>query len=198
MNKKFFNLPEEKRQRIINAGYRIFSQNSYKKSPVGEIAAEAGISKSLLFYYFQNKKELYLFLWEEACDMTVQALIEAECYDLDDLFEMIYRGMKAKLKIIERYPDLTAFIMKAFYEKEPELADAVHDSYNKRKERISLGMVKLDNFREGLDLEMMLKEMYWATEGYIWEALQKGPLNAAKLEKDFVKMIEFWKFIYLK
>lgn len=67
MNEKFFSLPEEKQQAIINAGYRVFSQNTYKKSPVSEIAAEAGISKSLLFYYFRNKKELYLFLWEKMC-----------------------------------------------------------------------------------------------------------------------------------
>ncbi len=46
MNEKFFALPKEKQQRIINAGYRVFSRNSYRKSPVGEIAAEADISKS--------------------------------------------------------------------------------------------------------------------------------------------------------
>ena len=58
MNERFFALPAEKRRAIINAGYRVFSHNSYKKSPVGEIAQEAGISKSLLFHYFANKKEL--------------------------------------------------------------------------------------------------------------------------------------------
>ena len=44
MNEKFFSLPEERQQAIINAGYRVFSQNSYKKSPMQEIAEEAGIS----------------------------------------------------------------------------------------------------------------------------------------------------------
>ena len=57
MNEKFFALPEEKQQAIINAGYRVFSRNSYKNSPMSEIAEAAGISKSLLFYYFHNKKE---------------------------------------------------------------------------------------------------------------------------------------------
>ena len=60
MNEKFFSLPQEKQQTILNAGYRVFSQNTYKKSPMSEIAAEAGISKSLLFHYFRNKQELYL------------------------------------------------------------------------------------------------------------------------------------------
>ena len=51
MNEKFFSLPIEKQEAIINAGYRVFSENSYKKSPMSEIADAAGISKSLLFYY---------------------------------------------------------------------------------------------------------------------------------------------------
>ena len=51
MNEKFYFLPIEKQQRIINAGFRVFSQNTYKKSPMQEIADEAGISKSLLFHY---------------------------------------------------------------------------------------------------------------------------------------------------
>ena len=62
MNEKFYSLPKEKQQAIINAGYRVFSQNSYKKSPMQEVADAAGISKSLLFHYFQNKKNLYVSL----------------------------------------------------------------------------------------------------------------------------------------
>ena len=38
MNEKFFSLPMEKQEAIINAGFRVFSQNSYKKSPMSEIA----------------------------------------------------------------------------------------------------------------------------------------------------------------
>ena len=51
MNDKFYALPKEKQDRIINAGFKVFSKNSYRKSPMNEIAAEAGISKSLLFFY---------------------------------------------------------------------------------------------------------------------------------------------------
>ena len=91
MNEKFFNLPIEKQERIINAGYRVFSQNSYKKSPMSEIADAAGISKSLLFHYFLNKKELYMFLWDNCAKTTVQYLTEYKCYEQKDLFEMMYR-----------------------------------------------------------------------------------------------------------
>lgn len=201
MNQKFFALPQEKRDRIVNAGYRVFSRNSYKKSPVGEIAAEAGISKSLLFHYFYNKKELYLFLWEEACRTTMQVLEEEKCYEADGLFEMMYKGVKAKTRIMEKYPDLTVFAMRAFYDQEPETFADIQKSYeahiNGRARKAVLDVNKED-FREGLDLEMMYKEMFWASEGYLWEEIQKGSLDAKKIERDSLKMIEFWKQIYLK
>ena len=75
MNDSFFQLPDNKRNKIINAGFRVFSQYTYKKSPMSEIAAEAGISKSLLFYYFKNKKELYLHLCRYSVEVTQQAMI---------------------------------------------------------------------------------------------------------------------------
>ena len=78
MNEKFFSLPGEKQEAIINAGFRVFSQNSYKKSPMSEIAGAAGISKSLLFHYFHNKKELYLFLWEKCVRITIEELQSGE------------------------------------------------------------------------------------------------------------------------
>ena len=88
MNEKFFSLPEEKQVTIINAGYRVFSQNSYKKSPVSEIAAEAGISKSLLFHYFKNKRELYLFLLNKAAETTYKYLNEFGCHQEEDIFDI--------------------------------------------------------------------------------------------------------------
>ena len=74
MNKRLFSLPAENQQAIINSGYRVFSQNSYKNSPMSEIANAAEISKALLFHYFNNKKELYVFLWDKCAEITIEFL----------------------------------------------------------------------------------------------------------------------------
>lgn len=199
MNDKFYHLPEEKQQKIINAGFRVFSQNSYKKSPVSEIAQEAGISKSLLFHYFHNKKELYLFLWDKGAQITIQYLDAYRCYEPTDLFEMMERGMKAKFKIMEQYPHMAAFTVKAFYEKDAEISREIQISYRKyfdRKAVDALAGLNPEDFIPGLDLQMMYREMYWASEGYLWEMLQRGELDAAQMEKDFNKLLKFWKSIY--
>ena len=93
VNEKFFSLPEEKQQAILNAGYRVFSRNTYKNSPMSEIAEAAGISKSLLFHYFHNKKELYLFLWDKCARITIEYLTRSGCYDREGLFESMEQGM---------------------------------------------------------------------------------------------------------
>lgn len=201
MNEKFFTLPEEKQRRIIDAGYEVFSRNSYKKSPVGEIARAAGISKSLLFHYFHNKKELYLFLWNTASQLTMDTLKDYGCYEPTDLFEMMRRGLYAKIAIMEKYPNVTGFVLKAFYEKEPEIACEIQKSYAGLIQSIStLFMPKLnpEYFRPGLDTEMIFKTMYWTSEGYLWKALQQGTFNLDQLEKDTLEMLNFWKTAYCR
>lgn len=46
--------------------------------------------------------------------------------------------------------------------------------------------------------ERFFMNMYLASEGYLWEKSQQGRLNADEVEKDFIKMIDFWKQIYLR
>ena len=118
MNEKFFSLPVEKQQAIINAGYKVFSQNSYKNSPMSEIADAAGISKSLLFHYFRNKKDLYMFLWDKCAEITIDFMTKYKSYEQSNLFDSMERGMKAKMEIIRLYPDMANFTIKAFYEKD--------------------------------------------------------------------------------
>lgn len=64
MNEGFFSLPADKQRKIINMGFQVFSQSTYKKAPVAEIASRAGISKALLFYHFKNKKRTLLIFVE--------------------------------------------------------------------------------------------------------------------------------------
>lgn len=201
MNEKFYSLPDEKQLAIINAGYRVFSQNSYKKSPVSEIAAEAGISKSLLFYYFRNKRELYLFLIQNAADITHQYLCEFGCYGEEDFFEIMHRGLKAKVSLMKKYPDLTVFTLKAYYETDPEVCSDIHNIIGRIASFIAnakLLKISPDSFVEGIDLQMMYTDMYLASEGYLWEKSQRGKFNTDEVEKDFEKLIDFWKKIYLR
>ena len=66
MNQKFFDIPKEKQDRIINAALQVFSQNGYRHAGTDEVVRRAGISKGLLFHYFESKLGLYIFLYDYA------------------------------------------------------------------------------------------------------------------------------------
>ena len=201
MNPKFFLLPEEKQRRILNAGYRVFSQSPYRKSPVSEIAEYAGISKALLFHYFKNKKELYLYLWDTCAKITVREMEQSGAYEQKDLFGNMDSGMQAKLRLMRQYPDMGSFAVRAFYEKDPEVSLDIQSSMNQYlavHARRKLQEINPDDFIPGIDLEMMYREMYWASEGCLWEYIKRGDYDADGMEKDFRKLVDFWKKVYLR
>lgn len=123
MNERFFLLPAEKQQAIINAGYRVFSQNSYKNSPMSEIAEAAGISKSLLFHYFRNKKELFMFLWEKCAEITIEFLKEYNCYEQVNLFESMERGNVDYDEMEKGFTKLMNFWKSIYLRKESDHGD---------------------------------------------------------------------------
>ncbi len=199
MNERFYALPEDKRKSIISAGFRVFSQYSYKNSPMSEIAAEAGISKSLLFYYFKNKKELYLFICKYSTELTEQEIIRQKCYEKEDFFDIFLSGLKVKVQLMRQYPDLSLFQLKAYYEKDkslrPEIDQLIgqYSGYENQSEMLKLDKEK---FIEGLDLEMMYTDMFLASQGYLWEKMQSETIDPDQMERDFIRMIEFWRGLY--
>lgn len=58
----FYNLPEEKRQRIIDAAYNEFIEYSYDNSIIQRIAKNAGIPVGSFYQYFYGKDDLFIYL----------------------------------------------------------------------------------------------------------------------------------------
>lgn len=110
-------------------------------------------------------------------------------------------GLKAKISLMKKYPYIGMFALKAFYETDPSVSAAVQESYQKyfnlKLDRTRLNFDS-DKFIAGLDVKMMYQDMFWASEGYLWEKAQGGNLDIDEMEKDFENMMEFWKSIYLR
>lgn len=201
MNDKFFALPKEKQNRIINAGFRVFSRNSYKKSPVQEIAQEAGISKSLLFFYFRNKKELYLYLWQRVEELVLETLNNSGISKSKDIFDMMYQSLRIKVTLLKDYPDIMNFSVKAYYEDDPNIRDDIRKRVNPYTNlATNKRMPPLDpaDFKEGLDLNKMYREIYMASEGYLWQVSQQRIIDVDKVARDYKEMVDFWRVLFLK
>lgn len=55
----------ETRQRIAEAGWRLFLANGYEGTTLDVVAAEAGISRRTFFSYFKSKDDVILY-WQDA------------------------------------------------------------------------------------------------------------------------------------
>lgn len=201
MNPKFYELNKEKQNAIFNAALRIFSQNSYKKSPTSAIAEAAKVSKSLLFHYFKNKKELYLFTLEICNKLTLKALEEDGCFDELDFFEAMSKGLKAKIKLMRQYPHLTAFALKSFYEDDPEVEKEIKACYRKyeiESKKLLKVQIRPQKFQNGLEIPMMYQQMRWIAFGFLWERVYHENRNIDEVEKEFESIIKFWKNVFLK
>ena len=58
----FFNLPDEKRTTILDLAIEEFAHHDYKNASISHLVTRAGIAKGSFYQYFEDKRDLYLYL----------------------------------------------------------------------------------------------------------------------------------------
>lgn len=74
----FFNIPEQKRDRVIDAAINEFSERSYHRSRITAITDNAGISKGSFYQYFEDKKDIFKYI----IDVIVNKKLEYINHDM--------------------------------------------------------------------------------------------------------------------
>lgn len=168
MNEAYFQLPTEKQKNLMNSGYKVFALYPYKKASMLAIANEANISKSLLFYYFKDKKEYYLFLFDTAIAFLDE---QRETHNPNikyDFFELINRTIEHRMRMIDAYPYLYKFIASAYYEDIEEIKPVL-DNRKKvmlQSEKVAfLKVVDHEKFKEPNDAELLFDIVLATAEG---------------------------------
>jgi AcrR family transcriptional regulator len=64
----FLNLPEEKRQVIVNAAVDEFADYGFEGSSINRIVANSGISKGSFYQYFEDKMDVFRHLMDLLAD----------------------------------------------------------------------------------------------------------------------------------
>jgi AcrR family transcriptional regulator len=71
----------ERREAILAAALRVFSEGSYAGATTAEIAREAGVSEPILYRHFSSKRALYFACLEEAW-RRIRSKLEAKIEEL--------------------------------------------------------------------------------------------------------------------
>ena len=84
--KTFLKMPQEKRERILEAAWAEFETVSFAEASINRIIRRAGISRGSFYQYFTDKEDLFIYLMDEVQGKFVQWMIA--CLDVcgGDLF----------------------------------------------------------------------------------------------------------------
>lgn len=134
MNSKFFELKKEKQDRMINGALKEFALYGFLHASTDRIVKYAGISKGLLFHYFENKLGLYTFVYEYSVRYMLLELSGVSQKE-KDLFELFRQIQGAHFRVMREYPYMQQFLTRSRSEDVGVALLAVEDLKNQISSR---------------------------------------------------------------
>ncbi len=168
----FTNLPEEKKQKIIEAALKVFGTHTYKKASVSDIAAEAGISKAMVFHYFGTKKDMYLYLVRFCSDIMINEIKSNFDESVTDFFDRIILASDIKIAVMKQYAAIPAFLTNIYFEEDPAVRNDIKvilaegEVY---RNHIAFEGMDVSKFKEDVDVNLVMKMLIWMAEGFAKE-----------------------------
>ena len=103
----FFNLPNEKRQILLDIAIEEFANNDYRNASISRIVAQAGIAKGSFYQYFENKADLYQFLIDLGMQKKAEFLNMPSPEPNIDIFAYLQWMIKAGIRFELTNPKLS-------------------------------------------------------------------------------------------
>lgn len=166
----FEKLPEEKKKKIIDACIKEFSKNGYVNASTNNIVLNAGISKGSLFNYFDNKKNLYLYILDYAINFYVNLMLKKMDINNPDILKRILEWAELKLSIAMEQPIAYQFFATAFINIPEELKTDIEIRYNKLyAEGYKLTVEDIDYtlFRDDIDKQKAIELIIMSMNGIL-------------------------------
>ena len=102
---------KNKKQQILDAAEYEFLTNGYEATKTTQIAERAGVTHTMLHYYFQTKENLFNKIFEDKIE-TLKAPIDALAQNKDiDLRDRIREIIELHFDFLKTHPDLPHFLI---------------------------------------------------------------------------------------
>lgn len=198
MNSKFFDLKQDKQDRMINAALKIFALQGYRHASTDDIVKEAAISKGLLFHYFESKIGVYSFIYDYSVRYMTLELKSAVNVNEKNLFQIVRQIENAKIRALRGYPYMQLFLNKALHEDVSEALLEVEEKKNIINETYNLiyGQIDYSMFGDKIskkEIDMLLKTINYISNGLMQENIENDsfqPDMYFEETMEYIKMLE--------
>ncbi|GAB4287671.1 MAG: TetR family transcriptional regulator C-terminal domain-containing protein [Roseovarius sp.] len=108
------------RKRILEAALEVFSQHGFRGTTLDQIAAEAGLSKPNLLYYFSGKEEIHVTLLNNLLDAWLAPMraIDPAGEPLGEILRYVHR----KLEMSREFPRESRLFANEILQGAPRMA----------------------------------------------------------------------------
>ena len=192
------NMEEEKRNRIINSALEEFSKNSFEKASTNNIVKKAGISKGLLFHYFNNKRELYKKLEEYVIWLLCNTIKKEVNWSGSDLIERLKEITFIKTKLLNQYPYLYDFSLALIKNGSIEaLKKRYEQTFTELMTKAYQENIDYSLFKENVDIEKAVNIIQWTLEKIGEGSVENLKLTGKRidLEQLFLMVDDYLKIL---
>ena len=184
---------DEKARTILDAARTCLGERGYAATTISQIAAEAGVSRGLLHYYFESKEDLLAQVVRANLKTTLDLV--TLMFTQSATAEGLAAGLTAALRtIVEENPVFfnLAFECWVIARQSPAVARELKDLYQQYREAVREGLANaaaqgviapalplevlaalLTGLADGLALQLLIDPPLAADES-VWEALEKA------------------------
>jgi AcrR family transcriptional regulator len=131
----FLNLPEEKRKAFLEIALEEFANNDYNTASVSKIVERAGIAKGSVYQYFEDKKDLFLYLLDHANQEMMSVIHKTLPPNLNaDFFETLRWQMAVTVQAATELPVHAKLARRAYTSPLPFHDTILENAKNVRRE----------------------------------------------------------------
>ena len=110
----FFNLSQEKQEKVIRSAISEFLKHGFEKANVGVIAKQAGVAKGSIYQYFDNKKELFLHAVNWSMNLLMSKYQNSAVTKDIDIFTYFYETAAPLLQMLREEKEPAVFVQEVF------------------------------------------------------------------------------------
>lgn len=128
---------DERRAQLVELGIEAFSRRPYDEVSVDDVAAQAGISKGLLYHYFATKRDFYV---ETVREVAARLLVSTEPDPAQPPLMQLEAGLRAYLDFARRHGPVYASLMRGGVGADQEVTRVMERTREALADRITAGI----------------------------------------------------------
>ncbi|SHE89893.1 transcriptional regulator, TetR family [Seinonella peptonophila] len=172
----FYNLNEQKQQRIFDAAIQEFSKRRFSEASINQIVKAAGISRGSFYQYFKDKGDLYLYILQEIGNEKRKVMKQVKALHPNaDFFTFYLQYIKVAMEWISTNPAYHEIGMLMEFDDPQLMKELMHrsDDLTDIRELLELdqrrGLIK-----EELDTGLLLEMIYQLSLHLVKKFYQTG------------------------